>query len=131
MKQRKTVRACSAIIRFSAYLRIYQTGIIITSLDSDSDSAKNSPPHGTLPLENSELVSKAVIDALKGGPTKSAFGGGPSGLFDLRRWGDLTPLERMTAGMMGTTASYMGDEDMVAVDQVSAMEEDVSMDVEE
>jgi hypothetical protein len=104
---------------------------VITSLDSDSDSVKTSPPQNTLALENGELVSSAVVAALKGS-TSPIFGArfGPSALFDARRFGDLTPLERMTAGMGRTgVSSLSADEEMV--DVASPERDEMAMDIEE
>jgi hypothetical protein len=118
-------------LHHAAYSRIY-AGIVITSLDSDSDSAKSTPPQNALTLENGELVSTAVVSALRGSASHSAFGGGRSALFDNRRWGDLTPLERMTAGMAGgTPLTPVRDEEMADATEMGQFEElGVAMDVE-
>jgi hypothetical protein len=105
---------------------------VITSLESDSDSAKSSPPSNVLSLENGQLVSNAVVAALKGDQSSvlgSSFG--PGALFDARRFNDLTTLERMTAGMTGASGPLnTSDEEMV--DVTPHMEKDeMAMDVEE
>lgn len=110
--------------------------IVITSLESDDDSRRNSPLQNVLALENGELVSKVVVNALKG-PTSSSrveTGFGPGSLFDARRWGDLTALERIAAGMSSTgVPNLVSDEEMfdVTPSPVSKDESAMDMDVEE
>jgi len=103
--------------------------IVITSLDSDTDSRKSSPSQNSLPLENAELVSNAVLAALKGPASLSAFGTAPSALFDSRRWGDLTPLERMTARMAGMAAPEDDAEmaDASGTGEAAEVQEEVEM----
>jgi len=104
--------------------------IVITSLDSDSDSIKSAISQHGPSLENAELVSTAVVSALRGGTTLSAFGSAPNALFDSRRWGDLTPLERMTAGM-ASGSFLVSDEEMADAPGTGATEEvGMAMDVE-
>lgn len=76
------------------------------------------------------MVSNAMVAALKSGPstTSSGFGSSPFGLFDARRFGDLTALERMTAGMSGG-ASGLSDHEMADVTP-SEMRDEMAMDVE-
>jgi len=112
--------------------------IVITSLDSDSDVDKNSPVPNALTLENGALVSNAVVNALKGGPAvESGFGSGSGfGLFDARRFNDLTMLERLTAGMIGASSTSNTpvdntDEDMVDVTASTVVGDDMAMEVEE
>jgi len=79
----------------------------VTSLDSDSDNS-GSPriPLETIPAEdrvmtenqNDAIVSKVIVEALKKPGTQFAW----TNLYDPRRWCDLTPLERFTAGMRDT-----------------------------
>jgi len=113
-----------------SWYEVEKDRIVITSLDSDSESSKGTPPQNALMLENGELVSNAVVAALKGGTSVFRNGFGPSALFDARRWGDLTALERMTAGMgQGTPFGY-SDEEMVDVTPPVERDE-MAMDVEE
>jgi len=119
-------------ILYSAIIvdRIYSPGIVVTSLDSDSE--RPSPLVSSQPLvdndismdasnPNDELVTKVILNTLKS-PDDAPTGSGLGALFDHRRWGDLTPLERMAAGMFDSSGPL--------TDPIVTEVEDVTMDMD-
>lgn len=76
------------------------------------------------------------MSALKGGgeltsSLNSGFGANGFGLFDARRFGDLTPLERMTAGMIGGATLDSLDADMIDATPSPLLVDEMAMDIEE
>jgi len=89
--------------------------IIITSLDTDSET--NSPVVFAPEIAadpNDQLVSKVILQSLRDPSSLSSSTLVQAPLFDPGRWGDLTALERWSAGM-GThsqTDSFAGYSDL-------------------